>query len=192
VLLTIAAISFFSLPFIGLLPVIGAQNLGLKVPGLTYGLLFACFGLGAASGAIAVGSVLVGYRREVIIPICLALFGVMLIIFGTLRDVGPAFPVVFLVGFFYFGAVTTLSTRLQATLDDAVRGRVMALYMMCFGGTVPLGLLASGPIATATSITDVLVGGGVITLVIAAAVTPKSFVHLVRQPRVSQPLEEHG
>jgi MFS family permease len=192
VLLTIASISFFSLPFIGLFPVIGAKNLHLDVTGFTYGLLFSCFGLGAASGAIAVGSVLVGYRREVIVPICLMVFGAMLIIFGSLRSVGPAFPVVFLVGFFYFGAVTTLSTRLQASLDDAVRGRVMALYMMCFGGTVPLGLLASGPIANATSVTDVLVGGGVITLVIAAAVTPKSFIQLVRQPRIAQPLEEHG
>jgi MFS family permease len=192
VLLTIASISFFSLPFIGLFPVIGARNLDLNVKGLTYGLLFSCFGLGAASGAIAVGSVLVGYRRELIIPICLTAFGSMLVVFGLLRDVGAAFPVVFLVGFFYFGAVTTLSTRLQASLDDAVRGRVMALYMMCFGGTVPLGLLAAGPIANATSVTDVLVGGGVITIVIAAAVTPKSFVQLVRQPRVAQPLEDHG
>jgi MFS family permease len=192
VLLTIASISFFCLPFIGLMPVIGAENLGLNVNGFTYGLLFACFGLGAASGAIAVGSVLVGYRREVIIPICLVAFGAMLITFGVLRSVGPAFPIVFLVGFFYFGAVTTLSTRLQASLDDAVRGRVMALYMMCFGGTVPLGLLASGPVANATSVTDVLVGGGVIAFVIAAAVTPKAFLQLVRQPRIAQPLEDHG
>ena len=192
VLLTIAAISFFSLPFIGLFPVIGAQSLDLNVKGLTYGLLFACFGLGAATGAIAVGTVLVNYRREVIIPICLAIFGAMLVLFGLLRDIEAAFPVVFLVGFFYFGTVTTLSTRLQSALDDAVRGRVMALYMMCFGGTVPLGLLASGPIANATSVTDVLVGGGVITILIAAAVTPRSFVQLVRQPRVAQPLEEPG
>jgi hypothetical protein len=116
----------------------------------------------------------------------------MLMVFGLVRDVGTAFPVVFLVGLFYFGAVTTLSTRLQASLDDAVRGRVMALYMMCFGGTVPVGLLVSGPIANATSVTDVLIGGGVITIVIAAAVTPKSFVQLVRQPRIAQPLEEPG
>jgi MFS family permease len=192
VLLTIAGISFFSLPFIGLFPVIGARNLDLNVNGFTYGLLFSCFGLGAASGAIAVGSVLVGYRREVIIPICLTAFGAMLVVFGLVRTVGSAFPVVFLVGLFYFGAVTTLSTRLQASLEDAVRGRVMALYMMCFGGTVPLGLLAAGPIANATSITDVLAGGGVITIVIAAAVTPKSFVALVRSPRTGQPLEDHG
>ena len=58
------SISFFCLPFIGLMPVIAAENLGMKVTGFEYGLLYACFGLGAASGAIAVGSVLVGYRRD--------------------------------------------------------------------------------------------------------------------------------
>jgi MFS family permease len=192
VLLTIASISFFCLPFIGLMPVIAAQNLGLDVNGLSYGLLFACFGLGAACGAIAVGSVLVGYRREVIIPCCLTAFGAMLFTFALLHDAGPAFPVVFAVGFFYFATVTTLSTRLQATLDDAVRGRVMALYMMGFGGTIPLGLLAAGPIAAGTSVSDVLIGGAVVAVVIAATVAPRSLAREVHHPRAVQPLEEPG
>src|SRR5438309_2514937 len=42
VLSTIAAISFFCLPFIGLMPVVAAENLGMKVTGLEYGLLYAC------------------------------------------------------------------------------------------------------------------------------------------------------
>jgi predicted MFS family arabinose efflux permease len=171
VLLTIAALSFFCLPFIGLMPVIAAQNLGLDVTGLAYGLLYACFGLGAASGAIAVGSILVGYRRDYVIAGGLALFAVMLFVFALLRSAAAAYPVVFVVGLFYFGTVTTLSTRLQEHLDDAVRGRVMALYMMGFGGTIPLGLLAAGAVAAATSVTTVVVGGAVITLLLAVRAT---------------------
>lgn len=168
VLLTIAAISFFCLPFIGLMPVIAARNLHLDVNGLAYGLLFACFGLGAAIGAIAVGSVLVGYRRDRIITIGLAIFGAALLAFGLMRSAGPAYPVVFLVGVFYFATVTTLSTRLQEHLEDAVRGRVMALYMMGFGGTVPVGLLAAGPVVDATSVGTVLVIGAAIAGILAA------------------------
>jgi MFS family permease len=77
------------------------------------------------------------------------------------------------VGLFYFTAVTSLSTRLQENLDDAVRGRVMALYMMGFGGTVPVGLLVGGQIAEATSITAVVVAGGAIGLLLAMAVRPR-------------------
>ena len=168
VLSTIASISFFCLPFIGLMPVIAAENLGMKVTGFEYGLLYACFGLGAASGAIAVGSVLVGYRRDRVIAVGLALFGVMLLVFALLRTPAPAYPIVFLVGVFYFATVTTLSTRLQEHLDDEVRGRVMALYMMGFGGTIPLGLLVAGPIATHTSITTVVVGGAFVAMLLAA------------------------
>ena len=50
-------------------------------------------------------------------------------------------------------------------LADRVRGRVMALWIMAFGGMVPLGTLAAGPVATHTSITLVmLVGAGVAAL----------------------------
>ncbi|HEX3900318.1 MAG TPA: MFS transporter, partial [Mycobacteriales bacterium] len=172
VLLTIAAISFFCLPFIGLMPAIGGENLHLDVNGLEYGLMYASFGLGAAIGAIAVGSFLSHRPREPIIAVSLALFGVALVGFGLLRDVAPAYPVAFVVGLFYFTTVTSLSTRLQEQLDDTVRGRVMALYMMGFGGTVPLGLLVGGQIADASSVTAVVVAGGAIALLLAVVVRP--------------------
>ena len=168
VLMLIASISFFCLPFIGLMPVIAAENLGMSVTGFAYGMLYACFGLGAACGAIAVGSVLVGYRRDRVIAVCLGLFSLTLLTFGLLRTTDPAYPIVFLVGLFYFATVTTLSTRLQEHLHDEVRGRVMALYMMGFGGTIPIGLLVAGPIATRTSITTVVVAGAVVAMLLAA------------------------
>ena len=67
-----------------------------------------------------------------------------------------------LVGFTYFGAMTALNTVLQSHLPEGVRGRVMSLWLMGFGGTVPLGLLVAGPIAEATSITVVLLYGSVV------------------------------
>jgi sugar phosphate permease len=63
--------------------------------------------------------------------------------------------------------VTALSTHLQETIDNAVRGRVMALWIMAFGGTVPLGLLAGGAVVGHTSITAVVVFGGLFAAVLA-------------------------
>lgn len=183
VLVTIAAISFFCLPFIGLMPVVAAQDLHLNVTGLGYGLLYAAFGLGAASGAISVGSFLVGFRRERVIAVGLGAFGIALLAFSLLRSAAVAYPVIFLVGFFYFATVTTLSTRLQEQLDDTVRGRVMALYMMGFGGTIPLGLLAGGAIASGTSVADVVGAGAIIAVLLAVLVRPKERVGWRTLPR---------
>jgi hypothetical protein len=67
--------------------------------------------------------------------------------------------VVLVLGAAYFTSTTVLSTTLQRHLDDAVRGRVLALYMMGFGGTVPLGLLAFGNLSEITGLTPILLLG---------------------------------
>lgn len=166
-LLTIAALSFFSLPFIGLLPVLAGDNLGIDPNSAPYGWMYAAFGLGAATGAVSVGTVLVGRSKPALVRLGLAAFSVMLLLFAQLRSITPAYPIAYLVGLTYFTAVTALSTHLQANLSDEVRGRVMALWIMGFGGTVPLGTFAGGAIANRTGITAVVVGGAVFAAVLA-------------------------
>ena len=163
-LLCITSISFFCLPFIGLLPVIAGDNLGIDVQGAGYGVLFAVFGTGAALGAIAVGTVLVKRSKAAAVRVGLVLFGISLGVFGLLRTPLPAYPMLFLVGLFYFGTVTSLSTVLQSHLDESVRGRVMALWIMGFGGTVPIGLLVGGVVADRTSVTAVILIGAVVAV----------------------------
>lgn len=167
-LLTIASISFFCLPFIGLMPVIAAENLGIDVNSLSYGTLYAAFGLGAALGAVAVGTLLVGRSKPVALRIGLAVFAVGLALFAVLRVAALAYPLVFAIGVAYFAAVTSLSTVLQEHLDNTVRGRVMALWIMGFGGTVPIGLLVGGFVANRTNVSVVVMAGAVVALVLAA------------------------
>ena len=169
-LLTIASISFFCLPFIGLLPVLAAENLGINPSSAAYGVLYACFGFGAASGAFAVGTIMVGRSRGTAVRAGLLAFAVLLTTLGLLRTAWPAYPVIAVLGFAYFATVTSLSTTLQETLTDPVRGRVMSLWIMGFGGTVPIGLLVFGSIAEATSVTTVVLSGAAVALVLAAAV----------------------
>ena len=45
--------------------------------------------------------------------------------------------------------VTALNTAMQSRLADHERGRVMALWMMGFGGTVSLANIAFGPLVDA-------------------------------------------
>jgi MFS family permease len=169
-LVTIFSISFFCLPFIGLMPVVAARDLHINPAGAVYGGLYALFGLGAAMGAISVGTVFMAFPRTLLIRLGLLGFGSALAVFGLLGQIWIAYPVVLVVGFAYFVTVTSLSTALQAHIADEIRGRVMALWIMGFGGTVPLGLLVGGALATATSVRAVVVGGAVVALLIGARV----------------------
>jgi MFS family permease len=167
-LVTIASISFFCLPFIGLMPVVAARDLHINPSGVVYGGLYALFGVGAAAGAVSVGSLFVHTSRTLLIRWGLVGFAVSLAAFALVGEIWVAYPIVVVVGFTYFVTVTSLSTALQAHIADEVRGRVMALWIMGFGGTVPLGLLAGGALATATSVRAVVLGGAGAALIIGA------------------------
>jgi predicted MFS family arabinose efflux permease len=165
-LVTIFSVSFFCLPFIGLMPVIAARDLHINPAGAVYGGLYALFGLGAALGAVSVGTIFVGVDRTFLIRLGLTGFALCLGAFGLIREIWLAYAIVLVVGYAYFVMVTSLSTAIQAHIADEVRGRVMALWIMGFGGTVPFGLMAGGAIASATSVSTVVVGGALAALFI--------------------------
>src|SRR5438270_5186787 len=82
ILVTMATFSFFSLAFIYLMPSLASENLGMNTRSLAYGLLFAGFALGAAMGALSIGTVLVHRSKPRIVRIGLASFGVLLAAFA--------------------------------------------------------------------------------------------------------------
>jgi predicted MFS family arabinose efflux permease len=162
VVITCAVFSFFSLVFIAWMPVLAERNLGIAPKSAPYGLLFSCFGVGAAAGALSLGTFLSGRDLTRIVRVGFALFAVALTAFALWRTPIPAYPTVVIVGFCYFMAMTSMSTVLQSRLADHDRGKVMAIWIMSFGGVVSLGPLALGPIAEATSITAVILFGGAV------------------------------
>ncbi len=166
-LVTVFVFSLLALAFIGQMPVVAAHNLGIEPKSATYGLLYACFGTGALIGAISIGTVFARSSKPTIVRICLIGYSVALTAFALLRAALPAYFVVAVVGAFYFAFITALNTALQTRLGDAVRGRVMALWIMGFGGTVALGNLIVGPVVSAVGITAVLIFGAGVALVLA-------------------------
>ena len=187
VLVTIVVFSFLCLPLIGQMPTIAHDNLHIRPKSFRYGFLYACFGLGAVTGALSIGTFLSRQDLRRVVQAGMAAFSLLLLTFALLSNVGPAYPIAAMLGFAYLATVTSLSTVLQEEVDDAERGRVVSLWHMGFGGIVPLGLLVAGPIAEATSIRLVLVYGAVAAagLVWYARVSP------LRTPdqRIGEPFE---
>jgi len=158
--------SLFCLMFITQLPTLADDNLGIDPKSTAYGLLYAAFGSGAVIGALSIGTFLSGRSLDRIARVGLAGFGLSLAAFALVRVPALAYPIALVVGFFYFAIVTALATVLQVRLDEQVRGRVMALWVMAFGGTVSLAAFASGPLVEATSVTAVMLGGAVVAVLL--------------------------
>ena len=163
----IVLFSLLSLPFIGQLPTLADRNLGIESTSTEYGYLYALFGLGALSGALSIGTALKDWALERVVRSGLLAFAVALGAFSLLRSPAPAYVLIVVVGFFYFAVITSLSTVLQERVDDANRGRVMALWMMGFGGMVPVGNLVAGPLIEWTSVTTVVLAGAVVAVWLA-------------------------
>jgi len=166
-LVTIFVFSLVCLPFITQLPTIAGHSLHIAPKSNAYGLLYGAFGLGAVVGALSIGTVFASADKARLTRLGLVGFGVMLFVFGLLRSAAPAYLVIFLVGGVYFAVITSLSTVLQVDLDNKVRGQVMALWIMGFGGTVPFGGLAGGVLMEHFGITPVITGGAIVAVALA-------------------------
>jgi predicted MFS family arabinose efflux permease len=166
-LVTVFVFSLLALAFLGQMPVVAAHNLGINPKSANYGILYGCFGIGAFAGAISIGTVFSKTSKPLIVRVCLLAYAVFLAVFALLREALPAYFTVAVVGAFYFAFITALNTTMQAHLKDSVRGRVMALWIMGFGGTVALGNLIIGPVVERYGITDVLLFGAAVSLALA-------------------------
>ncbi len=168
VLVTVSVFSFFSLIFIYQLSPFAGER--LNGDDHTFTLLFSSFGFGAALGAIAVGTVLVRVSHALLARVGLAGFAVGLAVLAVQTRVTPACIAAFVTGLGYFVVITSLSTILQQRVDDAVRGRIMGLWMMGWAGLVPLGSLVGGPIIDAVGLPAVfLVGAAVAAMLVVYA-----------------------
>jgi MFS family permease len=166
-LVVIFTFSLLSLPFIGQMPAVADVNLGIEAKSVEYGVLYACLGVGALLGALSIGTVLAARRLERVVRVGLVVFAGFLTVFALLRSQVPGYVAILFVGLAYFAVITSLSTVLQQRLDESNRGRVMALWIMGFGGTVPIGNLLAGPVIEATSIAAVMLAGALVAVALA-------------------------
>lgn len=168
-LIVVATFSLLCLPYITQMPSIADQHFGIDPKSAAYGLLYAAFGVGAVVGALSIGTVFSQADKARVTRLSMIGFAVLLTVFGLLRVTWMAYIVVLALGICYFAVITSLSTVLQEKIDDADRGKVMAWWIMGFGGVVPIGGLIGGWLMDVTSIEAVLIGGSIVAVLLAIA-----------------------
>ncbi|MFM8304649.1 MAG: MFS transporter [Actinomycetota bacterium] len=130
-------------------------------------------GVGAVFGAIgtALRTTVPGLRTALG---WLVGFSVMSIAFAVAPSWSTALGCVVLVGFCYFSMTTALNTMLQHLADDEKRGRIMSLFVVTWGGLIPIGAIWMGTVADATSAPFVVASGASVCLVFALAMLART------------------
>jgi predicted MFS family arabinose efflux permease len=126
-------------------PLLARNVLGLGAGG--FGFLMAALGVGAVSGALAIG-----FRQAGPPPFPTMMGAAALALGGLLslsvaRHLWVAAPLLFATGFFGLVLVASCNTRLQLAAPDELRGRMMSLYTLVWGGVFPIGAFTVGAIA---------------------------------------------
>jgi MFS family permease len=167
-LVLLGGIAAFGFNFQILLPLFATRVLELDAIG--YGALFAAMGAGSLAGSLALAFM----QRRRAIPLMLVgggVFAVLLVGIAASRTAWLAAPLVMGAGFSSILMINTINATIQANVPDALRGRVMALFVTVFAGSAPLGGLFAGVVAEAWgSPAAFLTGAGLsaVTLIIVA------------------------
>jgi len=129
-------------------------NFGVYVPLLArnvlheeadgFGFLMAALGMGAVSGALTLGA-LRQARPSLSVTLAAAVVACLGILsLSLVRQFWTAVPALFVTGYFAVLVTASSNATLQLSAPDELRGRVMSLYTLVFGGSVPLGALLVG------------------------------------------------
>ncbi len=143
-LVLLAGIAAFGFNFQILLPLFASGELGLGADG--YGALFAAMGVGSLAGSLTLAFM----RERRALPLMFiggVVFAILLVGISLSRSVWVAAPLVLGAGYFSMLMINTINATVQANVSDALRGRVMALYVTVFAGSAPLGGLFAGAVA---------------------------------------------
>ncbi|RQO66374.1 MFS transporter [Pedobacter sp. KBW06] len=164
VLLMLALISLFVLPFSTLIPVY-AKDI-FKGTASTFGVIDSVIGLGAFSGAIFLASLKPGRNLRRILAISTLVFGAGLVLFSHSTYYPVALVFAAISGFGMMSQITISNTLIQTTVDPAMRGRVISFYAMAFFGMQPLGGLLIGTLSQLIGTPDTVMIQGFIALLI--------------------------
>jgi MFS family permease len=145
ILILFAVVGVFGWSYSVLMPAF-ARDI-LKVGQSRYGMLLSANGLGALAGALTVASVGRRANRRLLVLGGLCVFSAMLLLLAWVENYYLALLVLAVAGWGMLLFFSTTNTLLQTAASDQMRGRVMGIWTLVFGGTTPLGGLEAGTVS---------------------------------------------
>jgi MFS family permease len=169
ILSLVLSVSVFAINHNVLVPLVARDVLGEAARG--FGFLMAALGVGAFVAAALLAQF--GRHRPALVTVVASALvtSAGILSLAVVRHFWVAAAVLFVVGLAQILFLAGSNTILQLTVPDALRGRVMSLYVLAFAGVSPLGSLLIGSIAEAFGPAAACLAGGGLGLVCVLLLT---------------------
>jgi len=161
-----AVVGIFGWSYSVLMPAFARDILGLGEK--AYGGLLAASGVGALCGALSITAISERFAPRKLALGGIWIFSVMLILFALNRSFYLALPLLAGAGFGMMLFLSTSNSALQTSVPDEMRGRVMGIWALIFGGMMPFGSLEAGVLARVVGVPTTMIIGAVICALAAA------------------------
>jgi MFS family permease len=168
ILTLFGVVGIFGWSYSVLMPAFARDVLGLGEP--AYGALLTASGTGALIGALSITALADRFAPRKLALGGIWIFSSMLVLFALNRNFHLSLPLLAGAGFGLMLFMSTSNSALQTTVPDEMRGRVMGIWALIFGGMMPFGSLEAGFLARLVGVPNTMVIGAVICA-LAAAVT---------------------
>jgi len=159
-LLLFGVVGIFGWSYSVLLPAYATDILHVGEGG--YGALLSANGFGALLGALTVATYGSRVRPRLMILGGLWLFSAMLVLLAVVRWFPLVLACLAVGGWGMLLYFATTNTLIQTSVSDAMRGRVMGIWALVFGGMMPVGGLESGLLSQAVGVPWTVAVGAVV------------------------------
>jgi MFS family permease len=138
------------------------------VDDVSYGMLGAALGLGSILAAPFVAGPGSGWRRSRLVEVAMLAYGLAVVCFGLAPVFGVAVVALLVAGAGYLALASTLNTTIQLQVDEAMRGKVLAVYVLLLTAALPIGSLIQGGIAQVAGPRFAVTSFGILFLAVTA------------------------
>jgi len=166
----VRAIAFFvfASAYWAMLPLI-ARDLLAGGPGL-YGMLLGCVGAGAVLGALLLPKVRKQLGSNNTVAAGTIGTALALAVFALVPSALAAYAVSLLAGFAWIAVLSSLNVSAQASLPEWVRARGLSIYLTVFFGSMSLGSVVWGQVASFAGIPAALLAAALMLIAVLAVV----------------------
>jgi MFS family permease len=159
----VAVSTFLTMPILTMLPAFATEVLtGTGTPESRLSMLMASQGMGAILGALIIGTVdTAKHMGRLLLAVQIGL-GLLIAAFALSTSLVLSLALLFLGGILFMALFSISFSLVQLTVPEALRGRVVSIYMVALRGGGPLGGLVAGAFADRFSAPSVMAVNGLV------------------------------
>ena len=161
----VAIFSFLGIPVLAMLPVMARDHLHRGAGG--YGTLMGAFGIGALTAMLVIAGQGGRLRRGRVLTVSSVGLGACMLAFGLSTSFAFSVVCLFLCGMGMMGNNALINGLMQSRVPDALRARVLALYVTVYIGMHPVGSAVAGWCARRVGVAPTVTAMGALLLVAA-------------------------